>query len=656
VNINVIDKSRATVTRSNILPFHTPLFPIRSQKGPSGLKWVDSYNYATHLYGEATFDPNSPWYTRESLYLETALSNGNPCYVLRVSDEIDATKSSLVVEAQIQNIDVVQYQKDADGNIILSEPYDEPIPILDNQNNPVTKPGLSIKWSIRALAANETISTISIKSVNVNGIPTTIYPIFALKSYTNGVYGNSLGFQLKRDFSNIDSTLLTRVGALLYQLCIVEQPYNSDIAQPIKTIWNENWSDVAFKEKATDPKTMQTFDFNYIIDKNYYDTTSLVSNFPFEMYPYINNIETIGTKIQTVENNTEITSPYLADIFLAKTMDNKPYDCVVIDDASIRFNENYIIYMQGGSDGDTSQERFEEVWISYLKIKPNEELANPFRFPFNAIYDTGYALKTKDAMIAFLGIRDDVIVRLSTQDMSLPPNNKSVDYSSGSYIASSLLLQPESIISGTGCCRGEIYAHVSKLNDTIKFKDWVSPTLEVLQQICTYQSTERLLGAAQASPAANLRLLNPEKFPWYLDNITQHELYWNAGINYVQWCSQVDVFFPSRRTVHQWDTSLLSDSLFVDVLVQCKRIVRTQWTRYTGISTVPLSSLFSSIKSSIERAFYERVPNGFTLVAEVYQTDAEREDGTMTHATLHLYGQLPQRTWNVDFIIERATE
>jgi hypothetical protein len=619
------------------------------------MRWIDSFNYAVKLYGEGTFDPVSKWYTRESLYLETALRSGNPCYALRISDEIDAARASLVVEAHVQQQEIIQYQKDIDGNYILDQ-YDNPLPQLDLNSDPITKAGYKIKWATRPLLDTETISTVQVKHTSVQGVQTTIYPIFVLKSYTNGSYGNALGFRLKRDFGNTDTTLQQRSGAILYQLSIMEQSYTSDVANAIKTIWNENWADIAFKPKAVDPKTMQNFDFHSVINKNYFDQVSQVSDFPFEFVPYQNNIEAIGTLIQVSEDIPEISDPWFADIFLARNINNQPYDTVVIDDDSIKFNDNYIIYMQNGNDGDLSQGRFETIWTQYLKLVPNRELVNNYRYPFNAIYDTGYALTTKNALIGFLGERDDVVIRLSTQDVTNPPNNKNADYSSGSYLASSLLLQPESVISGTGCCRGEIYAHVSLLNDTSRFSDYVSPTLEVLQQICTYQCTTKLMGAAQASPAANLVLLNPEKFPWYLDNNTDHELYWNAGINYVQWCSQVDVFFPSRRTVHQWDTSLLSDSLFVDVLVQCKRIVREQWTRFTGISTVPLTSLFASIKRAIESAFYDRVPSGFTLSAEIYQTEAEREDGTMTHATIHLYGQLPQRTWNVDFIIERSDQ
>jgi hypothetical protein len=651
VNINVIDRSRTTFTRSNVLPFHTPLFPIQAAKGPDGLKWIDNYNYAVSLYGADTFDPNSKWYTRESLYMQTALQSGNACYAIRLIDN-NAAPASLVLEAQLQHLNVPQYQRDSDGNFILDE-YDAPIPVLDINNNPVVRPGIKIKYAVRPLINDEKINTVQIKTTSIGGIETTIYPILAFQAFTNGSYGNALGFKLTRDWS-IDSTISVRNKTVLYSLAITEQPYDSDIANIIKTIWNENWAVFTFKPKTIDSKTMQNFSFDYVLEAMYYDNTSQTSPISYNVYNYTNHVQTIGETVQVVENNSEITDPYMVDIFSAKDYLNHPYDCFYIDDDSVKFSDNYIMYLQGGTDGDISRNKFEEMYRSYLTLVPNKDLANPFRYPFNTLYDTGYSIKTKNALIGFLGIRDDVVIRLSTQDMSLEPNTKNADYSTGSYLASSLLLQPESIISGTGVCRGELYAHVSKLNNQTIFADWLSPTLEVLQQICRHQSSFILDGAAQASPAANLTLLNPEKFPWYLDDAIQNELFWNAGLNYVQWCSQVDIFFPSRRTVHQWDNSLLSDSTFVDVLIQAKRLVRSIWTQFTGISTIAAASLFGRIKDAIERGFYARVPNGYTLVADIYQTDAEREEGTITHATLYLYGQLPQRTWNVDFIIERS--
>jgi hypothetical protein len=651
VNINVIDKSRAVLTRNIILPFHTPFFPLSAAKGPTGIKWIESFQHAMQTYGEETFTSTSKWYSREAIYIETALRNGNQCYIMRVMDD-KAKVASAVIEAYVQNIEIPQYQRDEDNNYILDE-YDNPLPILDGQNNPITKMGIKLKYTVRALTDADIPNKLTKRVLSINGTDTTLYPIMVFQAKTSGSYGNSLGFRINRNFATTDTALMQRNNILLYQFSAMEQPYNSDVAQTIKTVWNENWADFTFKPSTIDQKTMQNLSLEYVLEKLYYDNIGLVSDLPYDVIYYPTYIEEISTKIQVSEDSPEITSPWMVDIFQAKDMQGRRYNTAILDDDSIRFNDNYIIYLQAGNDGDTSREKFEEIFKSYLTLIPDRDLANPWRFPFNALYDTGYSIVTKNAMISFLGHRDDVVVRLSTQDMSLPPNTKNADYSSGSYLASSLLLQPESIISGTGCCRGEIYAHVGQLNDTSRYSNYLSTTLEVLLQITNHQSTPRLLGAPQASPAANLTLLNPEKFIWHLDDANQNELFWNAGINYVQWCSQVDMFFPSRRTVHQWDTSLLSDSTFVDVLVQCKRIIRDQWRRFTGISTVPLVSLFDSIKRGIENAFYERIPNGFTLVANVFQTDSEREDGTITHVTLNLYGQLPQRTWNVDIIVDR---
>lgn len=98
------------------------------------------------------------------------------------------------------------------------------------------------------------------------------------------------------------------------------------------------------------------------------------------------------------------------------------------------------------------------------------------RYPLTHIYDVGYDLDTKYAILKFLAVRDNCKAIMATQDITKDLNTMEEDQSAGSAIRGRALLQPESTFFGTGCCRAEIFQQAGYLNDT-SYKGIVPTTL-----------------------------------------------------------------------------------------------------------------------------------------------------------------------------------
>jgi hypothetical protein len=101
------------------------------------------------------------------------------------------------------------------------------------------------------------------------------------------------------------------------------------------------------------------------------------------------------------------------------------------------------------------------------------------------------------------------------------------------------------------------------------------------------------------------------------------------------------------RTVYRYDTSVLSNSLFSDVVIYTKHLARYNWSRWSGVE-MEFSLLATRAAGTLSNDLSAMLNGYFRFTAEYTQSDEEAKIGYISHATIRLWGNPQQRVWKID--------
>lgn len=656
----VKDLSIYTPTYREALPLHKPVFFMRMERGRIGEPmWFADYNLAMKQGGRGTFDKYSKYYSRESVFMQTCFERQG-CYAIRLASE-DATYASLLLSCQVTTKLLTQYEKDEYGGYVKDEQGNK-VPLLDpTTNQPIQQPGYSLKWLASEIAQDQNPKTIPVQTVDLaGGGKMQTFPIMAVKALYPGEYGNNLAFAMEYDVSTLDDAQVARLSSVMYNFFPKEKDYNEDTVSPIRTVVGEPKVQISMKPTAIDKNLNKDYAAAVIFHKSYWSKLKLMSELPYSIHVYSNYFQAISQAVLNVESglNTSITDPFMLDIMTGKTSEGEMLDHVEIvqdpaDDSIVTINKNFLMYLKGGSDGDISDEAIEELTRQYLKGEVYPEIIDSARYPFTHLYDTGVLLSTKTSMIEFLGIRDDVKVVLSTQDCSrVRMNSKEEDLSVGESLHSSALLQPESIIHGTECCRAEIYQQAGYLNDTTRYTGYLPLTLDILAKRCLFQSKTYLDGMPKGLPQSGVTMFDVASLNWTPYKAEHKQMAWDTGLNWVQYYDPKRVHYADMRTVYRYDTSVLSSAMFTDVIVYAKHIIRYNWSYHAGRELK--FKVFAELAKETTLSDMLAMLNGtYGCAIRFYQTEEEANIGYIAHCECKIIGNPTSRIWITDILCYR---
>lgn len=659
--INVQDLSVTNPLIVESLALHRPLHMCLCEKGPVGVPVYGDYSELKALFGAGTFDVFSKFYKHPNLFLEKGLAK-NKCFVVRLTDAA-AESASMVLEAVTYTSDIIQYQKDAEGFRLLDANGD-PVPI-DNAGSPLTEPGLVVKWQTRPLVAGENPSAITqatndIVDPNTGAtVSATTYPIAVFVTNSPGAWGNSAGIKLSWD-ADSDASTAVDMSALIFKAEMVTIPWGSDIPTTIRNKYLEPASEFTFKEDSADQDTMRRYYLQEVIAGEYN-----ADEVPYMVSLYPGNVEIIGAAAIAAETinvfNGELVDsegvalPYMVNLFTGRTLDGHYYDHIAIDTTSagsILLDADIINYLSGGSDGATDSATMEGLTREWLSGSVYPELIDQARYPMTHLYDSGYELDTKAALIDFLALRDDVKIIMSTQSVYDEPNTKAEDQSTGSFLRGKALIQLESFIYGTEACRVTILQQCGKLNEISSYTDLVPATLDCMLKKGTHQNATYIKGKPKGLPNSEVTVL--KDINWFPVQDDFKQLSWDNALNYMQYYDMTSVHYPDVISVYPYKTSLLSDDNFTDYLVYLKHLIRKQWATFVGLDD-PITQLFGKITDAISAEVYKTFGSYLRAEVLVYQTDLDVELGYALTVEVRVAGTVPNRVWNVIVPVSRAT-
>jgi hypothetical protein len=603
-------------------------------------------------FGASTFDESSPYFNASTKMLGIAMAGGG-VEAMRLVDPA-AQVATFGLFLTVTNVSLTQYVKDASGGRVVDDNGDYIAQTFAGGTQPIVQPGVSLKWSVRQLAANETFDTLVPTTVQVAGINITTYPILAGEMSWQGKAGNRQGFKLASTGTD-NSTLVQALGSAMYRFTPIELPTNlSTTASAIPDLLGNVFNDISFKDQAIYAATNTNYAFNYVIGNNYIDQVSGGESLPYQLHVYGKNVGIVAGLAQAVSPELAALDPYQIDLIAGTNFEGNLYDHIAIDpDSNTVVGNDVINYAQGGTDGDTSWAKFDSMVASWLAGDDHGDFLNLVGHPVTHFSDPGFSMPTKMLLLNMLDLRDDILIDIATQDIALKANTKAQDLSAGQAIMFRALLHPENVVTGVPCCRVSIYAHAAPLIGGSPTGGIVPFTLNPMVQRRDLDSGTYIKGSAGGRPNSEVTLFRTPN--WVADDLASQQLSWASAINTVRHADRVVLHYPSQRTVYSNDTSLLSDCEVANRITYIRKLCRTIWSVYAGVRQ-PVKEIYPKIQKDIEDTLAKAFgSDNLKVKATVFQTAQDANLGYAVSINLAVTGNMAIRTFNFDVNVYRAT-
>jgi len=679
--INVVDNSIYRPIEDESLPLHKLICPMKAQSGPVGeLVWCPDFKFAKTVYGSETFNEDNKLYYSLQAKLAKTMFERHGVWIIRLADDT-ATSANVVLEAVVtKDTDCPTWSRDSDG--IVNTVLGKPVPEMDTATPPaiVTQTGMSIVWRTRALLDTELENGIGNISPSTNGDEIT-YPIMVELDAYPGALGSDRCFSLYRDFANLDALMIQNIGSQIYTMAPKKKLYgNVSVANVLDENGNVS-NQFSFLPDAKDPVTTAKMYFGDHFPTRY-------SDLPASFAIYHENINAIGqawlTDVQSGSYDDEgivITdNGMMVDIFTGKDFKNDPYPGLWVVtsetelsglnvEAGLNFNSANNIYATNGTDGVLDDVTIEGELIKFCSGTLAPTIVDKLRYPMTHVYDMGCSLDTKKALLEAMTLRDDLIVTVATQDLSVhykdgetpvyesgsanptnglrpPINNEYQDESVAISLRAYGLLFPESIDKGTGACRFSIGMQVG----TLPSNELVPCSLRIAQMRSEYMGTEILQGSFGGRPNSECNLF--ESVNYTPSSEDSKGRLWAAGGNYLSYFDRVGLFYAALRTGYRHETSVLSSLYFVDTLTYTKQLIGKSWTLFSGMD-IPFDILQQQITDDLTNKLATTYNGKYVFSVRVYQTAEEQKRGYETHVAVDIQAPATNRVWNVDINCSR---
>lgn len=346
---------------------------------------------------------------------------------------------------------------------------------------------------------------------------------------------------------------------------------------------------------------------------------------------------------------------------------NEAKDEVVGLDYICDMNSDSAFYLRDGDDGDINDwdiEKYQRYQIDCAVAQTQEYLIDYLRCPFNNIIDTGVSLATKKSYLDFMGVRDNLTVFLTPQQIwkqknaitgeaEFPPElTRYEDESVGAVLRSYGLLMREDIENSTEANRAIIFLASGINND----HDWnpgnlVASTLWVALKNAQYLSGQRITQEPIERPHSEITCYD-KGLTWTAASEETRSRCWNAGLNYAQYFDQNGIHYASCRSIYKYDTSVLCDMGTVRAVTFCKDIIRKEWAIWAG-SKRKADDLNERITKALTNKLATMLNQKYDFSVNVYQTDEDKKYGFVRHVDLTLTSPATNRVWLSTIIVRR---
>ncbi len=643
------------------LPQHLPKVYIFAKKGPTTPQLVVGAS-RTMMYGEESFDLRSKYANHATVLSNLVNAQGNAQMVERLKPTDANPPASIRLALDVLETLVPEYQRNADGSYFVDGNGDK---VATGQ----TIPGFKAKWVVEAVTWTNGESDFGKASASAGNqvnpgtqTQSTRYPIMDIEAPFFGEDGNNHGIRLWAptvdDSTSIDPTILEDVRTMAYpfRMACVYRATPTSTPKFTVTQYAEKFVDISLKPGVINKRVdKQTFVEDVFVQA-YQDLENPAfppMYGPFgNLHLYQDNVENLLGQFYAAEK------PYIDGFSDFQNVDGEeyrfnfvsgmtsgavPYHSFLMnfaDTDAVRLSENSTIYAQGGSDGTMDLEMLNqlvrEAVVEYAN--PLSVLQDDAKYPESIIWDSGFELDTKYALLSFISIRKDTAVALSTFDAGGPSLTASEDSSLAVALRTRAQMYPESDYFGTPVMRAIIIGRDGKMMNS-QYTGRLPLSLEIASKSARYMGAGNGKWKAgfnfDHAPASQVEMFRDISATFTPATVRNKD--WAAGLNWVQTFARSSNFFPALKTVYENDTSVLNSFFTMMACVELQKVGQRAWRQFSGVSSLTNSQLKERVEEFVRANTIGRFDDRFVIEPEVYFTDADLQRGYSWSLRIKLY-------------------
>ena len=662
ISLGVNDIPRqAPVYVPEVLPTHLPVVFLYAADGPDGDHQIVDGNAASLIYGADTFDMRKPYATHQTKLANilTARANSFSAVRVRPDDAPDPANARLWLDLLETQID--DYERNEDGSIKL-----------DVNGDPVTTgtkiDGFIAKWVITHIDPDQDGNDMFGKGTigpgdqtdQTSGTQSKRYPIFDFAYPFFGARGNLAGIRLYAPTEvssspiNPASLVNDHVYPLRLQLVRRLTPTATPTIQATQSA--EQYIDFCLKPGTISSITESSF---YMASKfpSSYQLLDDPSGLPNQWGPvgrfsiYQNNIDLVLGKLFAAEKPfidafsdfdaaaSDADNLYRYNLFSGVSSQNVPYHSIQFNTSAgnaQRLSENSTFYLSGGGDGTMNEADF-AVSVAKLAANYADPLSpwlNDAKYPESALWDTGFPLETKYALMSAMSIRKDIAVIISTHDVLGKQLTASEESSLAVALRTRALLYPESDYFGTATMRCVIVGRSGMLiNDD--YGRALPLTLDLADKVAGWMGSGNGIwksgGGFDINPANIVSLFKSNTINVTYVPATVRNKDWANGLINVEDFSRLAAYWPAFRTVYPDDTSTLTSIITMFGMVEIEKVGQRVHRRFTGRTDLTEAQLIDRVNQAVIDSTNSRFDGRFLIVPDAYFDDADRQRGYSWH-------------------------
>lgn len=657
VLLGVDDQSKRTVPyESSTMPIHLPHVFFYASWGPTE-PLLALGSTANNTYGQATFEPRSPYTTHQWPLIERMFARSNAMVCQRIQPDDAPPPATIGLYLDVLQTDIPQYERNSDGSF----KFDATGAKISTGK---TSPGVRMQWIIAPVAEGKLGKAKKVPGslTTKDGGTSTIYPIREFQTSFFGAAGNNRGLALWAPTMESDNPVNSRVvadqQAQLYRMRFVTRDNDRSSGKSVRTQQGAEYVEFSFREDVVDSKTGVEYGFDITVLDSYRNLNARNGQpkrwGPFNAtYSYEQNLEDLLEMLYTVEQpvnaelpaDVEASAHHLINFVSGVHYTGVPYYAIEVlgpNDGASALSESATYYAGGGGDGTMSKAAFDtavgDICQDYGEGKWG--LGNRLKFPQSMIYDTGFDIDNKFKLLNVLSARKDIAVVLSTQDIALEQNGIIQESSMAVSLQTQASLHPESEYYGTPVMRAVIVGHSGYLINS-KYRKLVPLTVDLADKLAAYAGNGRGILLPGAAPDVNpnniVTLLKDVNCTF--KNVSVRNADWVNGLVWVESYDQDDaLFYPALQTAYNDDTSILNSVPTMMICGELEKVCVRVWARLTGRSDLTSEQFAQRSDELIQELTERRFDNRVIIVPETYYTTLDEARGYSWSCRIKLYG------------------
>ena len=279
------------------------------------------------------------------------------------------------------------------------------------------------------------------------------------------------------------------------------------------------------------------------------------------------------------------------------------------------------------------------------------------RYPLTDLYDSGFPMATKLALIRGLSYRPNLNVTLATQDVSQAQLTNAEEISVASVLYAALALHPESTLYGTPVCRAAIVSQSGRVVNS-SYKGLVSMVRDLAVKRSLWggagNGNLRRVNAYDVSPANHINGYMDVNNTFKNENVKDSA--WDNQLIYAQYYDRSTLFYPAYQSVYKNETSILNSEVITrimsDLVLVCDRI----WRQLTGDTERDQAQFIEDSNRLFNEMVDGRYADRVVLVPRTYFTEINDAQGFSWTMDVEVYGNNMKTVGTFNIIARRLED